>query len=185
MPIRSLKDMPLISASLLNSHPTRTLILSPQDAMDISDHQSELRVEAASRMTLTHFCGLSSDVGNVLIADADEQILGWPPIVQKWSALLVFLRCSSQCIYLHITTVVSPPRTEGNLERAKMWPAKSSICLCTSKRHGSNKTCPNRLRKGNTVIQPTIDPTRNQPDIVVSLNDLDDGTSEMASDGTA
>ncbi|KAK2957794.1 hypothetical protein BLNAU_7228 [Blattamonas nauphoetae] len=41
-----------------------------------------------SGMTPTHFCGLSSDVGNALIAGADEQILGWPPIVQKWSALL-------------------------------------------------------------------------------------------------
>ncbi|KAK2941921.1 hypothetical protein BLNAU_23157 [Blattamonas nauphoetae] len=37
----------------------------------------------ASRMTPTHFCGLSSDVGNGLIACADEQILGSPPIVQK------------------------------------------------------------------------------------------------------
>ncbi|KAK2957842.1 hypothetical protein BLNAU_7276 [Blattamonas nauphoetae] len=36
-----------------------------------------------SGMTPTHFCGLSSDVGNALIAGADEQILGSPPIVQK------------------------------------------------------------------------------------------------------
>ncbi|KAK2957803.1 hypothetical protein BLNAU_7237 [Blattamonas nauphoetae] len=36
-----------------------------------------------SRMTPSHFCGLSSDVGNALIAGADEQILGSPPIVQK------------------------------------------------------------------------------------------------------
>ncbi|KAK2957762.1 hypothetical protein BLNAU_7196 [Blattamonas nauphoetae] len=34
-------------------------------------------------MTPTHFCGLSSDVGNALIAGADDQILGSPPIVQK------------------------------------------------------------------------------------------------------
>ncbi|KAK2961674.1 hypothetical protein BLNAU_3472 [Blattamonas nauphoetae] len=40
-----------------------------------------------SRMTPTRFCGLSSDVGNSLIAGADEQILGWPPIVQKWSGM--------------------------------------------------------------------------------------------------
>ncbi|KAK2961656.1 hypothetical protein BLNAU_3454 [Blattamonas nauphoetae] len=39
-------------------------------------------------MAPTHFCGLSSDVGNALIADTDEQILGWPPNVQKWIALL-------------------------------------------------------------------------------------------------
>ncbi|KAK2957772.1 hypothetical protein BLNAU_7206 [Blattamonas nauphoetae] len=44
-----------------------------------------------SRMPPTHFCGLSSDVGNALIADADEQILGSPPIVQKWFALFVIL----------------------------------------------------------------------------------------------
>ncbi|KAK2944213.1 hypothetical protein BLNAU_20882 [Blattamonas nauphoetae] len=31
---------------------------------------------------------LSSDVGNAVIAGADEQILGSPPIVQKWIALL-------------------------------------------------------------------------------------------------
>ncbi|KAK2950187.1 hypothetical protein BLNAU_14873 [Blattamonas nauphoetae] len=37
-----------------------------------------------SRMTPTRLCGLSSDVENALIAGADEQILGWPPIVQKW-----------------------------------------------------------------------------------------------------
>ncbi|KAK2960037.1 hypothetical protein BLNAU_4920 [Blattamonas nauphoetae] len=42
-----------------------------------------------TRMTPPRFCGLSSDVGNALIAGADEQILGWPPIVQKWIALLV------------------------------------------------------------------------------------------------
>ncbi|KAK2949378.1 hypothetical protein BLNAU_15674 [Blattamonas nauphoetae] len=36
-----------------------------------------------SRMIPTHFCGLSSDVGNGMIAGADEQILGSPPIVQK------------------------------------------------------------------------------------------------------
>ncbi|KAK2941927.1 hypothetical protein BLNAU_23163 [Blattamonas nauphoetae] len=41
-----------------------------------------------SRMTATRFCELSSDVGNALIAGADEQILGSPPIVQKWFALL-------------------------------------------------------------------------------------------------
>ncbi|KAK2939896.1 hypothetical protein BLNAU_25190 [Blattamonas nauphoetae] len=34
-----------------------------------------LNVEAASRMTPTRFCGLSSDVGNAVIAAADEQIL--------------------------------------------------------------------------------------------------------------
>ncbi|KAK2943438.1 hypothetical protein BLNAU_21621 [Blattamonas nauphoetae] len=43
-------------------------------------------------MTPTHLCGLSSDVGNALIAGADEQILGSPPIVQKWFALLAKLR---------------------------------------------------------------------------------------------
>ncbi|KAK2941778.1 hypothetical protein BLNAU_23326 [Blattamonas nauphoetae] len=32
--------------------------------------------------------GLSSDVGNALIAGADEQIPGSPPFVQKWVALL-------------------------------------------------------------------------------------------------
>ncbi|KAK2946225.1 hypothetical protein BLNAU_18827 [Blattamonas nauphoetae] len=36
-----------------------------------------------SRMTPTYFCELSSDVGNAMIADADEQILGSPPTVQK------------------------------------------------------------------------------------------------------
>ncbi|KAK2961662.1 hypothetical protein BLNAU_3460 [Blattamonas nauphoetae] len=40
---------------------------------------------AASRKNLPRFCVLSSDVGNALIAGADEQILGSPPIVQKRS----------------------------------------------------------------------------------------------------
>ncbi|KAK2953651.1 hypothetical protein BLNAU_11372 [Blattamonas nauphoetae] len=39
-----------------------------------------------SPMTPNHLCGSSSDVGNALIAGADEQILGSPPIVQKWFA---------------------------------------------------------------------------------------------------
>ncbi|KAK2941770.1 hypothetical protein BLNAU_23318 [Blattamonas nauphoetae] len=39
--------------------------------------------DTASRMTPSHFCGLSSDVGNSVIAGADEQILGSLPIVQK------------------------------------------------------------------------------------------------------
>ncbi|KAK2961664.1 hypothetical protein BLNAU_3462 [Blattamonas nauphoetae] len=46
------------------------------------------RQNRLSRMIPTHFCELSSDVGNALIAGADEQILKWSPIVQKWSALL-------------------------------------------------------------------------------------------------
>ncbi|KAK2942174.1 hypothetical protein BLNAU_22901 [Blattamonas nauphoetae] len=48
------------------------------------DYASQMtRRSNLSRMTPTHFCGLSSDVGNALIAGADEQILGSPPIVKK------------------------------------------------------------------------------------------------------
>ncbi|KAK2943435.1 hypothetical protein BLNAU_21618 [Blattamonas nauphoetae] len=45
-------------------------------------HRSSL-----SRMTPTHFCGLSSDVGNAVIAGADEHILRSPPIVHKCAAV--------------------------------------------------------------------------------------------------
>ncbi|KAK2941405.1 hypothetical protein BLNAU_23688 [Blattamonas nauphoetae] len=43
---------------------------------------------ASLKLLHIHFCGLSSDAGNALIAGADEQILQSPPIVQKRSALL-------------------------------------------------------------------------------------------------
>ncbi|KAK2961653.1 hypothetical protein BLNAU_3451 [Blattamonas nauphoetae] len=46
------------------------------------------RQSCLSRMAPTHFCELSSDLGNAMIAGADEQVLGSPPIVQKWYALV-------------------------------------------------------------------------------------------------
>ncbi|KAK2944198.1 hypothetical protein BLNAU_20867 [Blattamonas nauphoetae] len=41
---------------------------------------------ASLKLLHIHFCGLSSDAGNALIAGADEQILQSPPIVQKRNA---------------------------------------------------------------------------------------------------
>ncbi|KAK2960096.1 hypothetical protein BLNAU_4979 [Blattamonas nauphoetae] len=84
-----------------------------------------------SRMTPTRFCRLSSDIGNALIAGADEQILGSPPIVQKWFALLGWsfstrlyylsqsrlLDCSETILFIsskwdvpHIPAVPQPPK---------------------------------------------------------------------------
>ncbi|KAK2961661.1 hypothetical protein BLNAU_3459 [Blattamonas nauphoetae] len=57
-----------------------------------------------------------------------------------------------ECISLYITTVASPPRTEGSLERAKMWPAKPSLCLRASKRHGSNQTRPTLWRSSIDLV---------------------------------
>ncbi|KAK2963086.1 hypothetical protein BLNAU_2109 [Blattamonas nauphoetae] len=67
-----------------------------------------LNVEAASRMTPTRFCGLSSDVGNAVIAGADDQILGWPPIVQKWFALLGWSLSTRLSLTVTPSTVLSP-----------------------------------------------------------------------------
>ncbi|KAK2950197.1 hypothetical protein BLNAU_14883 [Blattamonas nauphoetae] len=61
-----------------------------------------------SRMTPTHFCGLSSDVGNALIAGADESTLGWPPIVQKWCALLGSSFSTRLSLIVTSSTVLSP-----------------------------------------------------------------------------
>ncbi|KAK2943451.1 hypothetical protein BLNAU_21634 [Blattamonas nauphoetae] len=61
-----------------------------------------------SRMTPTHFCGLLSDVGNSLIAGADEQILGSPPIVQKWIAVLGWSLSTRLSLTVTSSAVLSP-----------------------------------------------------------------------------
>ncbi|KAK2946079.1 hypothetical protein BLNAU_18987 [Blattamonas nauphoetae] len=61
-----------------------------------------------SRMAPLHFCGLSSDAGNALIAGADEQILGLPPIVQKWFALLGSSFSTRLSLTVTSSTVLSP-----------------------------------------------------------------------------
>ncbi|KAK2957752.1 hypothetical protein BLNAU_7186 [Blattamonas nauphoetae] len=55
-----------------------------------------------------HFCGHSSDVGNARIASADEQILGWPSIVQKWFALLGSSFSTRLSFTVTSSTVLSP-----------------------------------------------------------------------------
>ncbi|KAK2958883.1 hypothetical protein BLNAU_6132 [Blattamonas nauphoetae] len=62
-------------------------------------------------MTQTHFCGLCSDVGNVLIAGADEQILGSPPIVQKWFSLLGSSFSTRLSLTVTSSTVLSPSKS--------------------------------------------------------------------------
>ncbi|KAK2942176.1 hypothetical protein BLNAU_22903 [Blattamonas nauphoetae] len=61
-----------------------------------------------SRLTPTHFCGLSSDVGNALIAGADEQILRSRPIVQKWFARLGWSFSTRLSLIVTSSTSLSP-----------------------------------------------------------------------------
>ncbi|KAK2957751.1 hypothetical protein BLNAU_7185 [Blattamonas nauphoetae] len=61
-----------------------------------------------SRMTPTHLCGLSSYVGSAMIASADEQILGSPPIVKKWFAVLGSSFSSRLSLTVTSSTVLSP-----------------------------------------------------------------------------
>ncbi|KAK2950210.1 hypothetical protein BLNAU_14896 [Blattamonas nauphoetae] len=73
--------------------PVYFIIFNITSAIDKYNHQEMIFQKIVlpsciSRMAHAHFCGLSSDVGNALIAGADEQILRLPPIVQKWFALL-------------------------------------------------------------------------------------------------
>ncbi|KAK2951217.1 hypothetical protein BLNAU_13833 [Blattamonas nauphoetae] len=58
------------------------------DGRSVDDYcRSVTRRSHLSRMAPTHFCGLSSDVGDAVIAGPDEQILRSPPIVQKCAAV--------------------------------------------------------------------------------------------------
>ncbi|KAK2942062.1 hypothetical protein BLNAU_23027 [Blattamonas nauphoetae] len=66
------------------------------------------RRKCLSRMTPTHFRGLSFDVWNTLIADADEQSMRSPPLVLKWVTLLGSSFSTRLSLIVTSSTVLSP-----------------------------------------------------------------------------
>ncbi|KAK2960147.1 hypothetical protein BLNAU_5030 [Blattamonas nauphoetae] len=90
----------------LHSSCVKFVIIEHADAVTVASIMA--RRSGLSRMTPTHFCGLSSDVGNALIAGADEQILGSPPIAKKWLALLGWSFSTRLSLNVISSTVLSP-----------------------------------------------------------------------------
>ncbi|KAK2941771.1 hypothetical protein BLNAU_23319 [Blattamonas nauphoetae] len=70
--------------------------------------EQKLKYDKVGLYCSTHFCGLSSDVGNAVIAGADEQILGSPPIVKKLFAHLGWSFSTWLSLTVTSSTVLSP-----------------------------------------------------------------------------
>ncbi|KAK2942617.1 hypothetical protein BLNAU_22468 [Blattamonas nauphoetae] len=88
-----------------------------------------------SRLTPTQFSGLSSDVGNALIAGADEQIPGSPPFVQKWVALLgssFSTRLSLTCLSNIIVVPEPNHKQPTTIEETKQLKMTLLVCMGTT-----------------------------------------------------
>ncbi|KAK2957757.1 hypothetical protein BLNAU_7191 [Blattamonas nauphoetae] len=117
-----------------------------------------------SRMTPTRFCGLSSDVVNALVAGADEQILGSPPIVQKWIALLCWSFSTRLSLTVTSSTILSPhnswrPRTmhcdQIIFPNLDFWPSQKHFSFISSKSDAPHiHAIPQPSTIGSLIIKP-------------------------------